>query len=111
MHALNVQQACWAVKLSRATYYYQSKAKDDQAIIERIQTHITQNPRHGFDKLYDTLHLTGVPPCGKTRLRRVYGQLKLNLPGRGKRRLPKRIATPLAVPAALQCRMVSRFHE
>ena len=70
MHALNVQQACWAVKLSRATYYYQSKAKDDQAIIERIQTHITQNPRHGFDKLYDTLPLTGAPPCGKTHARR-----------------------------------------
>jgi putative transposase len=36
---------------------------------------------------------------GKSRLYRVYRQLKLNLKRRGKRRLPARIKEPLVVPA------------
>lgn len=39
-------------------------------------------------------------PWGETRLRRMYCALKINLPRRGKRRLPDRIQTPLTIPLA-----------
>ncbi|WP_131326381.1 DDE-type integrase/transposase/recombinase [Comamonas thiooxydans] len=52
------------------------------------------NPRHGFGLLYASARYQE-QPWGKTVLWRVYCQLKLNLPRRGKKRLPQRIKQPL----------------
>lgn len=52
------------------------------------------NPRHGFGLLYASARYQE-QPWGKTVLWRVYCQLKLNLPRRGKKRLPQRIRQPL----------------
>ena len=56
---------------------------------------MSENPRHGFDKLYPALRPQGF---GKCRLYRVYKALRLNLKRRGKRRLPARVKTPLTIP-------------
>lgn len=97
-HGLSVRKACRAVRLPKASFYYRPRPKDDAPVIEAIRGHIDANPRQGFDKLYDTLRSRG-QPWGKTVLWRVYKELRLNLPRRGKRRLPDRIRVPLAVPA------------
>jgi hypothetical protein len=55
------------------------------------------HPGHGLGLLYKTLRIDQ-PPCGKTRLWRVYCELKLNRPRRGKKRPPNRIREPLIVP-------------
>ena len=55
-----------------------------------------ENGRDVFGLFYDTLGTNR--PCGKTRLWRVYCELKLNFKRRGKKRLPDRISEPLLVP-------------
>ncbi len=69
---------------------------DDGTLITAIEVHLKDNPDHGFGLLFDqVLRPIGF---GKTRSWRVYVALKLNLPRRGKRRLPDRIREPLEVP-------------
>jgi putative transposase len=64
-----------------------------------IEAHLKDNPVHGFGLLFDQ----ALTPAGFGKIRswRVYVSLKLNLPSRGKRRLPKRVREPLEVP--VQC--------
>ncbi len=62
--------------------------------IQFLQTYMATNPRHGFGLLYASARYQN-QSWGKTVLWRVYCQLKLNLPRRGKKRLPARIRKPL----------------
>lgn len=98
-HGVSLRRACVALGLSRAAPYYQSRRPDDAPVIEAISAHITDNPGQGFFLLHRTFRREG-RPWGKSRLWRVYRELKLNLPRRGKRRLPERVRDPLEVPAA-----------
>lgn len=95
-YGISVRNACRAVRLPRSCYYAPAAVRDDAEVIDRIEAYVRENPRQGFDKLYPALRRPG---CGKTRLYRVYCQLKLNLKRRGKRRLPSRIKEPLQAPA------------
>lgn len=96
-HGLSARAACRALRLSRSAVYYRPRVRDDGAIIEAVSRHITDNPGHGFGLLYKSLR-THPPGCGKTRLWRIYRELKLNRPRRGKKRLPARVREPLLVP-------------
>lgn len=71
--------------------------QDDTALIETIEAHLKDNPGHGFGLLFDQ----ALKPMGfgKTHSWRVYVAMKLNLPRRGKRRLPDRIREPLEIPS------------
>ena len=95
-YGISVRNACQAVGLPRSCFYAPAPPRDDGEVVTLIEGYIRENPRHGFDKMYATLRAQG---CGKSRLYRVYRQLKLNLKRRGKRRLPARIKEPLQVPA------------
>jgi putative transposase len=77
--------------------HYRRAVRDDSAVIDAVTTYITARPRHGFGLLVDTFR-DQRRPWGKTVLWRIYCQLNLNLPRRGKKRLPDRIREPLAVP-------------
>lgn len=99
-HGLSVRAACRALRLSRSAPYYRVRVRDDTTIIEAVSHHITDNPGHGFGLLYKTLR-AGPALCGKTRLWRIYCELKLNRPRRGKKRLPTRVREPLIVPMQL----------
>jgi putative transposase len=99
-HGLSARRSCRVLALSRSALYYRPRSRNDDAVIEAVSDHITDNPGHGFGLLYKTLQANR-PPCGKTRLLRVYRELKLNQPRRGKRRLPARIREPLLVPLQL----------
>ena len=89
--------ACRALRLSRSAPYYQSRRADDTPVIEAISSYVADNPGHGFFLLHQTFRHQG-RPWGKSRLWRVYRELKLNLPRRGKKRLPARIREPLEIP-------------
>lgn len=80
--------------IARSTLRYQAVARDDSGVIEFIEKHIAVNPRHGFGLLYDSARHQG-KPWGKTVMWRVYCEMRLNLPRRGKKRLPARIKQPL----------------
>jgi putative transposase len=93
-HGMSERQACSASGIARSTLRYRPIERDDSGVIAFIQSHMALNPRHGFDLLYDTARHQK-QPWGKTVLWRVYCQLRLNLPRRGKKRLPARIKQPL----------------
>ena len=97
-HNLSARRADRVLTLSRSARHYRPRPRDDTPLIDAMQTHIKDNPGHGFGLLFDqTLRPKG---WGKTRSWRVYVGLHLNWPRRGKRRLPERIRDPLAVPMA-----------
>lgn len=93
-HGMSERRACQASGIARSTLRYRPVARDDSGVITFIQTHMALNPRHGFGLLYDSARHQG-KPWGKTVLWRVYCELQLNLPRRGKKRLPARIKQPL----------------
>lgn len=93
-HGFSQRQACKASGIARSTLRYRAAPRDDAGVTEFVQQHIAVNPRHGFGLLYDSARHQA-KPWGKTVLWRVYCQLKLNLPRRGKKRLPARIKRPL----------------
>lgn len=65
-------------------------------MIAALTAIFTAHPRWGFWKWYRRLRLDGHPWNAK-RVWRVYGQLRLNLPRRTKKRLPVRPRQPLMV--------------
>jgi putative transposase len=93
-HGMSERRACKASGLARSTLRYRPVPRDDCGVINFIQNHLAINPRHGFDLLYATA-LHQKQPWGKTVLWRVYCELRMNLPRRGKKRLPARIRQPL----------------
>lgn len=97
-HGLSARRADRALGLSRSARHYRPRVRDDGPLIEAMQSHLKENPGYGFGLLFDeALRPSG---WGKTRSWRVYTSLKLNLPRRGKRRLPERIRDPLEIPLA-----------
>src|SRR6516164_9073782 len=88
-HGLSSRRACRVLGLSRSAPYYRPRRRNDAPVIEAISRHVTDNPGHGFGLLYDSFRAQRLP-WGKSWLWRVYKQLKLNFPRRGKRRLPAR---------------------
>jgi putative transposase len=88
------------VRLSRSSWYRaatQSPGRD-QAVIDALNKVVEKRPRWGFWKCYDRLRLDG-HPWNHKRVYRVYKAMKLNLPRRTKRRLPKRVQQPMVVAA------------
>jgi putative transposase len=95
-HGLSARRADRTLGLSRSARHYRPRRRDDGPLIAAIEAHLKDNPGYGFGLLYDeALQPAGF---GKTRSWRVYKALKLNLPRRGKKRLPDRIREPLAIP-------------
>jgi putative transposase len=94
---LSARRADRVLGLSRSARHYQPRVRDDGALIDAMQAHLKDNPGYGFGLLFgEALKPRG---WGKTRSWRVYTALKLNLPRRGKKRLPDRIRDPLEIPA------------
>jgi putative transposase len=95
-HGLSARRADRALSLSRSARHYRPRVRDDGPLIAAIEAHLKDNPGQGFGLLLSQcLQPLGF---GKTRAWRIYLSLKLNLPRRGKRRLPDRIREPLEIP-------------
>lgn len=96
--SLPVQRACQAVGLSRATYDRPlvDWARRDAPVIAALTALVAAKSRWGFWNCFDALRFTG-HRWNHKRVWRVYGQLRLNLPRRTKKRLPARPAQSLAV--------------
>lgn len=75
---------------------YQSK-KDDKMLMEELEKLAKSNPVEGFWKCYYRLRNSGTVVNHK-RLHRVYKKMKLPLRRKVKKRLPRRVKEPLAVP-------------
>jgi putative transposase len=72
----------------------------DKEVIEALNGIVERRPRWGFWKCFDRLRLDG-RGWNHKRVHRVYCALRLNLPRRTKRRVPKRLRQPLVAPTEL----------
>jgi putative transposase len=103
-HGLSVQRACQAVRLSRTAYYQPPgdgvQLFRDRPVIDALQALVAMNTRWGFWKCYDRLRFDG-HEWNHKRVHRVYCALRLNLPRRTRRRVPRRLRTPLIAAAAV----------
>jgi putative transposase len=88
-----VGRACRVVHLQRSLWYYRS-IKDDSAIQEKLAALARQFPTRGFDKYYGIIRLQG-HKWARSRVLRVYREMKLSKRRRHKKRLPSRIKEPL----------------
>jgi putative transposase len=97
-HRLSIVRACQVARLSRAAYYrpgMQCGMRDGE-LIAALDAVLAEDMRWGFWKCYDRLRALGYGWNHK-RVHRVYCQMKLNLPRRTKRRVPKRERQSLVV--------------
>ena len=101
-HQLPVQRACRVVRLSRAAFYRPPvpASRRDAPVIAALTDAVARYPRWGFWKLFDRMRTEG-RPWNHKHVHRVYCALRLNLPRRTTRRVPRRIRQPLAAPPVL----------
>jgi putative transposase len=102
VHGLSVRRACRVVRLARAAYYRPPPARlvQDQPVIDALHAVVAESSKWGFWKCFDRLQNLG-HPWNHKRVYRVYRALRLNLPRRTRRRIPRRVQHPLAAPAKL----------
>ena len=79
-------------------WYYRSR-RDDTEVIDKLTELAEAKPNRGFDWLYNRIRKQG-HKWNRKRVLRVYRLLNLSLRRKTKKRLPKRIKEPLAVPDA-----------
>ena len=96
---LSNRKACGLIGLSRTTYQYKRKAKDDSEVQEALTALTTRHPAIGFWQCCYRLWNKG-GPWNHKRIYRVYTDMKLNIRRRAKKRLPERVKQPLSVPTA-----------
>ena len=101
-HRLPVRRACRVMRLSRAAYYRPPvpARRRDAAVIAALTDVVARYPRWGFWKCFDRLRMEG-RPWNHKHVHRVYCALRLNLPRRTTRRVPRRVRQPLAAPPVL----------
>jgi len=95
----SISQACKIVRLSRSSYQYKHKPKDDSEIQDALTAVISKHPAIGFWQSYYRFRNKG-NTWNHKRVRRIYRQMKLNIRRRAKKRLPDRVKQPLVIPAA-----------
>ena len=97
-HRLPIARACSVARLSRAAYYRPGRqcGVRDGELIAALNAVLAEDMRWGFWKCYDRLRALG-HGWNHKRVYRVYCQMKLNLPRRTKRRVPKRERRSLVV--------------
>lgn len=91
--SVSVGRACRVIHLQRSLWYYRS-IKDDSLIQEKLAGLATQFPTRGFDKYFAIIRLQG-HKWARSRVLRVYREMKLSKRRRHKKRLPARIKEPL----------------
>ena len=79
--------------MHRSLWYYQCR-KDDTEVIAKLSALAEKLPTRGFDKYYGIIRNEGLR-WGRSRVLRVYRNLKLTRRRRYKRRLPAAIKEPL----------------
>lgn len=91
---VSITKACEIIALSKSSYYYEKKPKDDTEVIDAINKLIDKHPRNGFWLIFNRLRKLE-HPWNHKRVYRVYKALGLNFKKRTKKRIPKRIKQPL----------------
>ena len=94
---MSERQACKITNLSRSVFRYETRKRDEQEITKELLEVAGRKPRWGFGKMADYLRNQGFG-WNRTRIYRVYCELRLNLRVKPKKRLPKRVPQVLSQP-------------
>lgn len=85
--------------MSRTSYQYQRKPKDDKEVQEALSQLTQKHPAIGFwqccYRLWNKDH-----NWNHKKIYRVYTEMELNIRRKSKKRLPERVKQPLSVPTA-----------
>ena len=82
---VSTKRSCALAKITRASWYYRSCAKDQTALKMRIREIASARPRFGYERITVMLRREGWP-VGRKRVRRLYRLEGLQLRMRCKRR-------------------------
>jgi len=93
----NVSRACTMADISRSSYQYEAKPKDDRLVEEHLNALTGKHPSIGFWSCHYRLRNKG-EKINHKRLYRVYTHMKLNIRRRSKRRLTERVKQALSIP-------------
>ncbi len=99
-HNVSHRQACKAVGIPRTSQQYKPIKRNDEPVIEQLQTLIERHPAIGFWQSYHRLRLLGFGWNHK-RVYRIYTSLQMNIRRRSKKRLPARVKQSLFQPASI----------
>ncbi len=97
MHSLSERRSCELFGISRASYRYRAKPKEDDTIKKHLSQLAKDHIRWGFNKMFQFLKSQG-HAWNHKRVYRVYCELALNLRKKPKRRFPKRNPEVLIQP-------------
>lgn len=97
---MSTRQACRALSLSRAIFFYQADTWRDEVVIGALSELAERYPRYGFKKLFQII-CRQVHVWNHKRVHRIDCLLKLNFRRIGKQRLPVRNPERLATPKTL----------
>jgi len=101
------------VQLARSAFYGAgaSLRERDGPVMEALNGVVDRHGHWGFGKCFDALRRQG-HFWNHKRVWRVYGEMRLNLPRRVKKRLPKGLRQPLVAPMEPnQNAFVKRFNQ
>jgi len=96
---LSNRKACKLMGISRTTYQYKAKPKDDSELQKVLTALTNKHVAIGYWQCCHRLWDKGYTWNHK-RIYRVYTDMKLNIRRRAKKRLPERIKQPLAIATA-----------
>lgn len=96
---LSNRKACELIGISRTSYQYKSKSKDDAALQAALTYLTTKHVAIGFWQCCYRLWNKG-HRWNHKRIYRVYTYMNLNIRRRAKRRIPERVKQALALPTA-----------
>jgi putative transposase len=95
---LSNRRACKLIGISRTTFQYKAKPKDDSELQQALTALTDKHAAIGYWQCCYRLWNKGYNWNHK-RIYRVYTEMKLNIRRRAKKRLPERIKQPLLVAA------------
>jgi putative transposase len=99
-HGVSQRQACTALSMSRSSYQYEPRSKNDSLVIQELEELVTRHPAIGFWQSYYRIRRKGLIWNHK-RIYRVYTALQLNIRRRFKKRLPARVKQALFQPQGI----------
>ncbi len=93
-HPVSKRRACNLLSISLGCFWYESRRKGDDEVVEVLTRLAESRPRWGFGLMFDWIRMHEYVWNHK-RVYRVYKELALNLRIKPKKRLPSRDPVPL----------------
>ena len=94
---LSERRSCRIVGLTRSVQQYRPEPRDDEAVIDRMQTLAAENRRYGYLRLHTMLRREGLV-TNRKRTWRLYVEQGLQVRTKKRRKLPRRDRVPVQVP-------------